>query len=56
MSPQEPYTCAELDHLVDYLLLVGPQDGFIQYRINGQYVSAAVVEQALLERLEKMAQ
>ncbi len=55
------YTREELDALVDAVIGFGdvigvpcPEGGFQQYRIRGIYVSPTVIEQVILERLEKM--
>lgn len=56
MNTGETYTREELDRLVDYLIAFPPkdEDGFMQYRIRGVYVSPEVVRVAIEERLERM--
>lgn len=54
------YTREELEQVVDNLILLGlyppkPDQGMVTYRICGVYVSIAVIEQCIEERLERMA-
>jgi len=51
-----PYTLAELDRLIDLITTVLElPEGFVNYKINGVYVSPYAVENRIRERLEKMA-
>lgn len=53
----DTYSREELDELVDWILMCPETQevGMIQYRIRGIYVSLAVIDLAILERLEKMS-
>lgn len=51
---ERPYTQQELNILIDMLMLYPLSEGFQRYEIRGQYVSPAVIECAINERLEKI--
>lgn len=55
MKSDDGYTREELYRLIDAVMDYPPCEGMLLYKIRGVYVSAAVIEQAILERLEGMA-